>query len=122
MLNPKPLENMKCTESSRVGLSAARGCGCGMPLNQGIPGQLAQEPQSLAKNPLRAESSLLMERGELQMQGGSREGWEPPWIPPQAPPKLSEQPEDKGTNCKVKLFASCVFLSKLQPRRGWAGL
>lgn len=110
---PKSLENVKCTESSCPRLSAAPGYGSGMSLNHGIPGQLVQEPQSLANNSLRAESfgairPRLPANGESGIANAARVKGrgvcsEPPWIPPQTPPKFSEQPQDKGTNCKVKL-------------------
>lgn len=89
---PKSLENMKFTESCCPRLRAAPGHGSGMSLNHGIPGQLAQEPQSLAENSLRAEifgaliSPRLRANGErgiannCKCSAGQGKGSYPPWI------------------------------------------
>lgn len=73
-----------------------------MSLNHGIPGQLAQEPQSLAKkkkNPLELKSSVPSARGSVLMERIANAGgvkargvcWELPWIHPQTPSEFSEQ-------------------------------
>lgn len=72
---PKSLEfSMKSTESCCPRLCAAPGCDSGMSLKHRIPGQLTQEPQSLAENSLRAESFGAILSPRLPANGESRIG------------------------------------------------